>query len=343
MEEDMSTVTVSLFLHGLIALVPLTGGDGKANQMVALVLDARNVKQFNLPPDFSCVADHKPKLVFYIPDTAQGECTDAGCKPINPASGKAGEAPAKARCECVPVKKKIWLEPSIAPERKVLPTAVPKKELPEGHYPDFSYVENLGTAGRRLAPAFMNDAPALLLDRMTFPFDSVTACKLGARDVDAMHANVHSFSLHPLRVAHDSKKHTSQAAAQEVWVKTTYGVTADHPLKIWLSNLDGSNPHGVRLPQSGIAEITLGNDRPLDTGARCDDGVARDFALYYLFTTDPPTKAADWTSDTLRLPHVKTDVKTTDTSIATPECELLHAEFIQMSHPICAMAAFRAP
>jgi hypothetical protein len=129
--------------------------------------------------------------------------------------------------------------------------------------------------------------------------------------------------------------------AQAVLVKATFQVAAGNPLKLHLSNFDGSNDHGITLPQSGMAEISLENDRaPVPLDDTCDDGVARDFALFYLFSTTPPVTPQDWKR--LSLPHVKFTVFTPSTSIATPECEA-HMKKLVMSHPICAMAAYAAP
>jgi hypothetical protein len=340
MEAEMTSVIVQLFLHGLIALVPLTGADGKANQMVALAVDARQeqLDKLKLPSDLSCVKHHDPMLRMPIRDGAQGECDAvAGCTSFTPDQGT-------PRCECQPVRKKIWFEPSISPQPQVLPTAVPPKdkELPASHNPDFSYVHNLGTAGRKLDPAFITGAPSLLLDRMTFPFDSVTACKLAARDQDKDSYNIHSFSFRRLKDPHDPAQHTSQGTAQALLVSTQYQVSAQQPLKLHLTNLDGSDDRAITLPQSGVVAITFMNSRQAtELDDPCDDGVGRDFALFYLLSTEPPTSPADWLSDKVRLPHVKFTVWAKSSDVETLECDKVKK--LIMSHPVCALAAYNAP
>ncbi|HEV3459388.1 MAG TPA: hypothetical protein VHG32_22800 [Thermoanaerobaculia bacterium] len=335
----MSTVVVSIALHGLIALVPVNvtggatltvtpGGLAGADHMAALLVNAEDLSI--VPDTFEgkrCLAEHHPQLAFTIPTDSTLACRNAGCRilPATPAT--------PLQCSCVPRSRRIWLTPDSSPPPQQFP-AVPSTEIPSDKNPGFSYVANVASAKLRLDPKVLNDSPPSLAARMVFPLGTLLACDLATRPRDKENSNVHSLSFRPLHELPDGGKYKSQAAAQRLVVTNRFD-TSVGALTLHMSDLHGDNEVAIALPQSGTVDVELTNERdqPLSYDDPCDDGVGRDFGLVYELAANPPS----W--DERLLPHVTPTTAVTEEEVANPAC-VHHPKKGLMSRPICAMASF---
>jgi hypothetical protein len=207
-EVIMSTVIVSIALHGLIALVPvnvasdggLTPGGAAAagaNHMAALLVDARDPGVID--QRIECIARHDPKVVFSIPEGSVPVCADVAECVVLPAVNSE-----LRRCSCVPTGKKIWLTPESSPTPQPF-NQWAEHDLPPDHHPDFSYFPNLAHLGKRLNPIFLNGVSDNLAARMVFPFDGLTTCALAVRQGEGNQDNVHSFGFRKLNEVTDSR------------------------------------------------------------------------------------------------------------------------------------------
>jgi len=341
-----TSVVVSLTLHGLIALVPVTvSGDGAtlkstgkngANHIAALLVNAADRR--SLQEKTACFDVHEPSLEFSIPDASHAACgPENGCelKELGPIT----------KCSCNVTGRKIWLTPDYLPTaRKFAPWSPAANELPSQgttHHPDFSYFPNIANLGYHLDPAFLNGAPHALAARMTFPFDELIPCTFSVRPEDKDHDNVHSFSFQKLNDAYDQSLHKSEAMAQELMVMSKYAVSAEAPLELHLAALDGSRQVSFQLAQTGEVAIELKNERQhLSPDDPCNDGVGRDFGLSYQLVNDPGV-AGDpdaWTK--VPLPHLKTTKYVANRLVEDHQCDAATKGKGFMSRPICAMASF---
>jgi hypothetical protein len=342
-----STVFVSIALHGLIALVPVNVGsdgilapggaaEGGANHMAALLVDAHDPGVVD--QSIKCIARHDPRLVFSIPDSSVPVCGDLGwCEALPaPLSGP-------RRCSCVPVGKKIWLTPESSPEPRTHFKQWATDDFPPDPKPDFSYFPNLAHFGKHLDPIFLkNTADPFELERinrdlaarMVFPFDGLTTCALAVRPGEGQQENAHSFGFRKLNELTDSQIQPHQAVAQRLLAKHTYQI-AEQPLELHMSDLDGHNEVTIMLAQSGNVEIELSNERKhLELDHPCNDGVGRDFALFYKLATEPEL---DWT--VVPLPHLMPTVARKSDLVEDPACSL-QPDKGMMSRPVCTMASF---
>jgi hypothetical protein len=316
---------VHIILHGLIALVPATDSSGMANHMTALLVDARN-----RPAGFQdCFAPHQPSITVQTPSTAA--CVDAGCTPF----GLHG-------CTCSLIRKEVSLQAELPPEKagvkqKIKPR--PERRLPfnEGDALDFSYVANLSSMGYQLnTELFDSIPPPVLIARMSFPFESVSACSLGTRRDEGSN-NVHPLGFRPLN-ALEKVGEESQALAQEVLATFE---TTQNPVTLTVADFGGGNPQKLTLqPIDGEYQIELANMRPhegefndLPPDHICDAGVERDFAFFYDLVKNPP----DWRERPI--PHVKYTVWKSAKDLEAPKC-VSHRFHFPNSHPICALASF---
>jgi hypothetical protein len=338
----MSSVVVSIALHGLIALVPVTSaGDGTnqltatgrhgANHMAALLVDAQNVG--NVPQEIKCIAEHHPTLTFPIPDSSRGAClTLTECQVIEPSASE------PALCSCAVDHQKIWLTPDYQPKNRPqfndwAPAGLPAPLKAQEHL-DFSYIPNLDRLNFHLDPAYLNAAPSPLLARMTFPFDELIPCDLAIRPKDKDSDDVHVLGFRKLDELHNPAVHLSQAGAQRLIAKSTFTIT-NEPLTLHIASFGGKQEAKIPLVQGGEVGIELQNEREhLSFDDPCNDGIGRDFALFYQLAGKPPKS---WRSEPL--PHVML----TDAQPATMVDDIgCHVDPMKglMSRPICTMAAF---
>ena len=119
----MLSIPLKIFIHGLIALVPVTDPSGA--KMTALLVDGRTAS----PDPLQCMAAHYPRLRFFAAEDSQ--CIAAGCKALG-------------NCDCVHdlaagqdplIRKQIWFEISPSP---ILATDKPSSSLPGHGLPDDS-------------------------------------------------------------------------------------------------------------------------------------------------------------------------------------------------------------
>ncbi len=340
-----SSVAVSIALHGLIALVPVTttgsgalkaSGATGANHMAALLVDARDPtapQDPAAPQAAACFAAHTPRLVFAIPDSSRGACLSTPlCSIVKPSPS------APTTCSCDITGQRIWLTPDRSPAmRQFLPWAPAAAEIPaleNGAHLDFSYLPNMDRLGAHLDPAFLNAAPTALLARMTFPFDDLIPCTFAVRPQDKDNDNVHSFSFRQLNEPYAPQTHPSEAVAQKLIATINYTIT-DQPLTLHIGDLGGVGDVAIALVQSGTAGIELQNQRlDIDPDDPCNDGVGRDFGLFYQLAGMSPRA---WTS--VPLPHVKLTTAKDAKTVADPACDAMPMKGL-MSRPICTMASF---
>jgi|HubBroStandDraft_3_1064219.scaffolds.fasta_scaffold05103_2 hypothetical protein len=338
----MSTALVSITLHGLIALVPVNvandpartltpGGLQGANHIAALLVDA-DVDTPN--PETSCIARHQPVVEFPLTDSSRDLCIDQPACEILPPAGADGPE----RCSCSAAGRKIWLTPDRVTAGRKFQAWAPA-ELPpsrsQPHQPDFSYFPNLNQLGYPLDRAFLNGDPGGLAARMVFPFDELLTCTLAVRPFAGERSTVHAFDfrkLNDLPGAHQAQPRP-QAAAQQLVVHTQYD--GAKPLRLQLSDFDDSHQVAFLLPPSGPVDIVLSNEREhLELDDPCNDGVGRDFSLFYKLSAHPP---ADWKQ--APLPHLVPTQAIELDQVNDPRCPGETSKGM-MSRPICTMASF---
>jgi hypothetical protein len=325
--------TIQILLHGLIALVPLNDSTGAANHMWALLVDARN------PPAQECLVPHQALLTIRVKDVS--ECTD-GCE-IN----------AEGDCVCILEKDEISLviQPPLPELQRQKLGQTPEKNLPAdaSMATSFSYVANL--ADPRLGSHVLDPdliATPLpyshrqpLVARMKFPFTSVTACALGVRHERGI-SNVHSMSFHKI-YDDDKTTDTDQAVAQSLLAQLA--IPSDRTVSIQITRLDQSSSRTIQLASGEHGfEIELSNMRELElgTGDPCDDGIGRDFALFYNLVLHPPKVWRDRI-----LPQILHTRSKSEAGLTPSECPG-HGSEENKSHknpnsrPICPMASFNS-
>jgi hypothetical protein len=305
----MSTIPVYIILSGLVALVPDPTG---TNQLTALLVDARH-----FPAGLECGASHSPKLII---QTTDSDCAAAHC--TLPSSS----------CTCDLDREEISLQITPIPATKMVTLSKrPPRDLPFDRTSaiDYGYVGNMSLLGQTLDPAFRNSVPPMnLVARMQLPFDSIVACTLSTRR-DELADNVHELVFRPKGAEESGNEGVVQALAQMVLAK----VDSAQSVTVTLTNFDTGAIRTLHPSLNGLAalRIELSNERDhLPVGAPCDDGVGRDFDLFYGLAT--PTSAPHM------IPHVKYTRWKSAADLDPPECHA--AEKAPMSRPICPMATF---
>lgn len=347
----MSSVVVSITLHGLIALVPVNvTSDGvtlspsaSAAHMAALLVDAHDPPAMLAGTDdgpadsraLSCVTRHDALLQFTIPDSSVPDCSDKlGCKALPAENSK------PRVCSCVPAGKRIWLTPDYSPAPHAF-LKRPSSPMPLEHgTPDFSYFPNISRLGYALDRNTLSGAPSALLARMVFPFDGLTTCDLAVRRGEDQEDNVHSFGFRNHNGA-PSAQQPRQAVAQRLIASSTYQI-GDAPLLLNMGDLaDGGHAVSILLAEAGnvgikTVDIKLLNDRPtpLDFDDPCNDGVGRDFALFYRLAAPAP---ANWI--TVPLPHLVLSLPKLAADVENHACSMAPDKGM-VSRPICAMGTF---
>jgi len=325
----MSAIPVHIILQGLLALVPINDADG-TNQMQVLVLKTEDLPQ-GLPAEASqfapCIVPHHPKLT--VKATSSKACTDAGCDAVAP------------RCECTNLgRKEISIEIVPKPEpTKQRPPKRPNRSLPFNNEMagDFSYVANLSELGQTLDSSYLGDSPPdRLLAKMTFPFERLTTCFFSTRTDDNV-ANVHPLSFRPLHADEAGDEKVVQAAAEMLIATAHVPDAVSQEVRIKLSDFGGANPKLITLqPTDGSYIIELENHRPkLSPDDLCEDGIGRDFALFYELATGHTA----WS--VRAIPHVKyTQWKSAGDLLPELCTEVLKKGKNPMSLPICPMGSF---
>lgn len=310
----MSGIKVEIVIQGLIALSPLFGADG-ANHITALAVDSRQA-----PPESVCIVEHKPRIKF--PTTPQ-DCTASrtnGCQ-WDPDS-----------CTCDLDRQEITLLPDADPNVKIQPQG-PPRVLPFSNEEDsggsFAYVANLSHMGYSLNSTFLEPSPpSILAARFQFPFESLLACDLSTRPED-LSANVHPLEFRRLGTM-AQEDDLCQAAAQTLVAEVTLD-SSIQPLILRLTKFDGSAEYEFPLIGPGPIRIDFTNHRPaeLPLDDPCDDGVGRDFALFYELVNNPPA----WNER--EVPHVKYTLRKSFADVNPRRCD----EFkTPTSRPICPLA-----
>lgn len=322
----MSSTMVHIMLHGLIALVPVEGTDGQLNHMTALLVDATEDRI-----EHRCFVPHEAILTIA---TSNEECVAAGCS-VN-----------DKFCECRFKKfEDISLSPDVQPTVGALDRK-PSNSLPfsEQEATNFAYVGNLANLGQKLSLRLLdtNTAPSPnpLIARMKFPFGEVSACSLATRP-DEGGKNVHPLNFR--RVGKSEKEgEISQALAQVFMASYTLPPDGNETPKLTLTlRKPGAEPRhmvlrpGILRPGSSdkVYSITLENKRTYELlpGDPCDDGVARDFSLYYDLAEEPPALKERL------IPHVKYTRWKGANELSAPACQGMKDP---MSRPVCPIGSF---
>ena len=319
----MADIMVHVMLHGLIALVPIKGGDGQVNHMTALLADARQERQEQ------CMnIKHIPSITFRADNQ---QCRNFGCKTSSD------------DCTCTLNFNEIKLTPDVQPlsETKIEAHIPPSLPFDVTKATDFNYVANLASAplGQTLDRAFLGPTPPSgLVARMSFPFEVVKACALAFRRDEG------SELVQPMgfRLLGDLEQEgdTTQAVAQMLMAR--YMLSQDGAeipkLSLSLSDFNGGSPRSIDILPSVSTDghllylIQLENSRsdlPLDDA--CDDGIARDFAHLYTFASNPPP----W--EKRKIPHIKHTLWKSGLELLDPECR---GPKTPLSRPVCPLGSF---
>lgn len=316
----MSTVMVNIMLHGLVALVPITGTDGRSNQMTALLVKAK-------PPTgvaVKCFEEHRPILT--VKTLTSAECTDAKCTAGNQSS---------CTCQLDSDEISISIEPQVVPAKtevsKRPPSVLPFDDEAAGN---FGYIANLSRAplNAELDPAFLDPIPPTnLAARMTFPFESLTSCALASLQ-DEGGKNIHALSFRPLNAPEESGE-MSQALAQMVMAHLTVPDAPVQRVTLKITDFGGANPRHLTLKPSlagYVIELENGRDE-LSVDDPCEDGVARDFASLYDLAKNPPA----WNARPI--PHIKYTRWKSARDIEAPGCD---RDKEPTSRPVCPIGVF---
>jgi hypothetical protein len=321
--DTMSSIPLTVVLHGLIALVPTPSPTG-GHLMTALLLD-----QTTPSPGMECMFEHSPKLKFNVPRATQVQCFDAGCDLDG--------------LECICTEglqgRRVSLEITPSPD---LSAPLPKSRLFLPELPatvadagDFSYVANLSLQpfGQVLNTAYLSATPPQdLFARMDVPFHTVTACALAARE-DFGVSHIQPFSFHKLH-AQGTAGEGSQAIAQMVVAQVDVPDAAGGTQQVKLHLTDSQGDHSVVIdPVNGGYAIELSNDSTvLDRDDSCEDGVGRHFAMYYGLAVSPPLMA------NRLIPHARyTDGKSAGDFLPSV-CRLPFKN--PMDRPVCPIVTF---
>jgi hypothetical protein len=310
---------VHIMLHGLIALVPLNGDNGQLNHMAALLLDGGQ------PRDLQCFVPHQAKISF---TTSNDECVAAGCS-VN-----------SDLCVCeINEFREIQLTPDVQPAARPLGASV-ENSLPfdQSKATSFAYVGNLAGLGQKIKPELLDfgsvPSPNPLIARMRFPFEVANACSLATRR-DEGGDNVHPLNFRKLGDL-EQPNEKSQALAQQLVATYTLPDDGTGSPKLTLTLARPGEPtsaHLVLKPGPHGYAILLENRRAYELlpGDPCDDGIARDFSLYYDLAENPLAQ-----QDRL-IPQVKYTRWKSATELLAPECQGMKEP---MSRPVCPIGAY---
>lgn len=314
----MSGMMVDIMLHGLIVLVPIQGANSQHNHMTALLINAREPRA-----ELQCFVPHEAVLTI---SAKSDQCEAAGCSSN------------RGTCECKFEKfEEISLSPDVQPQplEGMLRTR-PERGLPfdEVEATSFAYIGNLSNLGqtvkRELLDTSTVPSPNPLIARMTFPFKEANACSLATRP-DEGGKNVHPLNFREVGES-EKPQEMSQALAQVFMAH--YELPENSPPLTLTLRRSGANPRSIELmPGETGYSIRLENKRlyDLDPGDPCDDGIARDFGLYYDLAENPPAL-----EDRL-IPHVKyTRWKGANELLGTT-CQRMKEP---MSRPVCPIGSF---
>lgn len=322
----MADITVHIMLHGLIALAPINDANGLANQMTALLVDARQ-----RPPgvEMECFAEHFPRLT--VRTNTSAECVLAGC-----------EAGNGSRCTCQLDRHEISIstEPAVQPTPRSLstrpPSVLPFDDIAAGN---FGYVANLSRLNANLDLRFRDATvpPPILAARMKFPMESVTSCYLGSLS-DEGGNNIHALSFRPL---HEPERvaDMSQAVAQMAMAHFTLPSAPTQTVTLTISKFgDPTSARNLTLRPtpnpngSPFFEIDLTNERSdLRADDPCEDGVGRDFAFLYELAENPPAWSAR------PIPHIKYIRWKSARDLEAPGCDPTKTP---LSRPVCPLGSF---
>ena len=335
----MDGYTLKIVFQGLIALVPILERDAtETNRMVALVLNATKV-----PEEIQKVLDETPKedprwrnadalrfcfekhgASITFPTTSQECLADRqnGCKYEN------------HRCTCTLDRQVISLEPKLDPPKSrfsdIRPRSLPFDNSEESAG-SFAYIANLSHLGYQINSAFLepNQAPpAAIVARFEFPFKSLLACRLVTRS-DERAAYVHPLEFRPLG-SQPQQGELSQAVAQELIAKLDLGHGKSPKLR--LTKFENPDSHFEFTLGPGSIQIQLVNHRSeLPPGHPCNDGVGRDFGLFYDLAESPPA----WPDR--EIPHLKHTAWKSMTDLDPPACD---DEKVPINRPICPIGSF---
>jgi len=337
-------IPLRIFLHGLILLVPGpdTGG-GVIKQLTAYLVNATSVPEYAS----GCVHKHSPALAFYA---EAKECTRAGCQSQGP------------YCTCSLQNREIALEGASASSGSKLlsapPTALPTK-VTAG---DFSYIINLFNLGLSIDLNNLNgtNPTTFLIARMSFPFDSLTACRLALHDDSGTLKN-YAFNFRSLGTSTLGSR--TQALAQALIAEAQASPdTTNLVLKDFTGTRLATIPLRHEKCEDGqeCFELWLTNPRDeLPPGPNpCDDGKGRDFAFVYEIL-DKAANQLDW--DARPVPQV-TDKRTGPYSPdkcdlympavapsaagkdrASAASSLMLGMVTVISRPVCPMAVYYQP
>jgi hypothetical protein len=321
----MSSTMVHIMLHGLIVLAPVNGENGQLNHMTALLIDATKPRI-----DLQCFVPHEALLIV---STSNDDCAKAGCS-VN-----------DGLCECNFADfQEISLSPDVQPAADAL-RGRPENSLPfnQAEATSFAYIGNLANLGQKLRPELLDldavPSPNPLIARMTFPFENANACSLATRP-DEGGKNVHPLNFRRVGLS-EKPREISQALAQVLMAQYQLpdDGTGSPPLTLTLRK-PGADPRQMIL-DAGVRPgtndrfylIRLENKRIFELlpGDPCDDGVARDFGLYYELAENPPPPKERL------IPHVKHTRWKGANELLAPACQGMKDP---MSRPVCPIGSF---
>ena len=329
----MSTVTVQIVLHGLIALAPIPMDSLEVNRMAALLVEAaESTLPQDMPADYKqCIKPHQAQIAF---PTDSSECVESvtGCKLKD------------STCTCPLKRHEILIEPDTEPNvRQQLKRNRPPRSLPldRDKAIDFAYIANLSSlpglepSQKTIRPDFITSPspPRELAARFIFPFKSLFLCDFSSRRDDRAD-NIHPLNFRALK-DEEQEGELSQALAQ-ILVTTANFEDNGTGLTLRLHPFDGGIDKVFKLKRIPSIRIRLSNTREhfLRPDELCDDGIARDFALFYQLTQTPP----DW--NIRPVPHIKYTIWKSAADIEHENCKGITDPKAPMDRPICPMASF---
>lgn len=352
-------VVIEIVMYGLIALVPPAELPG---EMTALLVDSEHAIAHEAalrPVQYGgCLVEHAPEIIF---PTSSQACTKYGAPCTLGLDGL---------CHCLLSKseeghkRKYLINWDSTPQTQEVthgrvPTA-PSSTLPfsfkmkSGGSPEWvpnissllskpgrtleKYRPNLKSENIQLKRASLTSLPDGLTARAHFAVDEIFACDLSTRP-EAGAKNVHAFSFRPIGSPPHSDSLTQAIASKVVAVQKIVTSPGSH-VNLVLQEFGGSEePRKLVFPlPTDVQEfrITLRNERPYfdNPDHPCDDGIGRDFALFYQLAEDVPA----WN---LRpIPHIEHTIYRNQEAVEPKKCANYKASH---DRPICAMAMFPAP
>jgi hypothetical protein len=314
---------ILIILHGLIALVPSSGGN---SPMAALAI------RTPLKMPGPCVAAHGASLSV---SATNAQCVAvSGCNPNGPL------------CDCTVDGEDISLQilPASSPSPASLTRTAPRPlpfDSPSAS--DFSYLANMSLLGQTVDPGYLSPsvgstlAPNLVA-RLQFPFDSVITCSLATRRVERSD-NVYALNFRQLENEQQVNEN-SQALGQIALATFTPVGTGAEAVVLTLTKFDGSATRSLTLTPAGtdgyVIRLTDERVAYMVPDKACDDGVGRDFAFFYNLT--PAASQQAWGQR--QVPHVNYTSWKSALDVNPPACAIAYKYKTPMSRPICPMATF---